>query len=298
MTEHQHKILSALIISVITFLGFDALFLIVGLYQIHIYLQVAIYIFVFHIFWITFMFDLHLRNRVPASISSLRFWHMVGTAFVQRFEHFKKWQYIRHYLNYLILPSLIYWAVVVLLLLNPFYSGLKQAIIIVGSYILVVVYWYMKEHLTFKLEHTNNWLKTLAAIKLIGAFLVYSAVLGLVWYHGLSSTMLFYLIAATSFAIMYQALFSHGYHSPGTILTILLSSIAISFVSLWIYHNWNYQYFTAALVLLAVYNLVWGFVHHYLDKTISTSMIVEYILLTVLFISILVATHNFAVRIS
>src|SRR6185503_2499821 len=120
--ETKQKFLSTLIVTFGAFLGFEALSYIIGIYQLRGSLYVAFYVYAFHIFWLTFVFDLHLKKR--GVLANARLNHkgikMVWMACQDRIEHLRRWDYLRHYQNYLVLPGLLYWGTVILLFLNPF----------------------------------------------------------------------------------------------------------------------------------------------------------------------------------
>jgi hypothetical protein len=297
MNQHQHKILSALIVTTITFLGFESLAVIIGLYQTPAFITTAVYLFLFHIFWIAFVFDLHLKRVAAVSLNSARYRSLVREALLQRFEHFLNWRYIRHFINYFILPSILFWSTILLLFLNPFNQGLKQIIVIVSTVTFSVAYWHLKEHVSARQEAHHSWLRVLATAKIVVAYLAFAAVIGYSWYYGLGSQIVFYYIAAVAFLLIHQALFSYNYHKSGLVLTTLVLAVAIGGAGAWVYQNWTYQYFTGALVLLALYNTVWGFIHHYLDKTFTTKVALEYLIFGLLIISIIFATHNFGTKI-
>ena len=297
MTEHQHKNLSAGIISSITFFGFESLAILIGLSQTQIFIQTAIYIFLFHIFWIAFIFDLHLKHNQAISLSSAKFPSLFRQAVALRFKHFLNWRYSVHFLNYLVLPAITYWAVVILLYLNPFHPQEKQLIIVTSSFALTVAYWYTKRHLSAKLESRFVWFRILSWVKLFSVFLAYSAIYGIVRYFGLSGSAFIYATAAASFLLIYQALFAYGYHTAKLITLSLLGSIVLAVVGYWIYGLWSTEYYSAALVMLCCYNLLWGLIHHSVDHTLNRRIIVEYLVLAILILSIILASHNFHTRI-
>lgn len=292
----QHKITSALIVTVITFLGFQALSVIIGLNQQQTFVSTAVYIFIFHIFWIAFVFDLQLKYRSSVGIVSAKFQNLVREALIVRFRHFFHWHYLRHYLNYLVLPTLLYWAVVILLFINPFAHQFKQAMIWSSTLVLTTFYWHMREHLTARIEMRYTALRILSALKLFAAYLVFAAAIGGVYYYGLDAHLLFYAIAGASFMLLHQALFQHDFGSPKLTLLILILSAIVAGVGVYISHIWNTEYFTAAMIVLAAYNTLWAFMHHTLDRTFSTKLAFEYLILAILVVSIIFATHNFSPR--
>ena len=45
--------------------------------------------------------------------------------------------------------------------------------------------------------------------------------------------------------------------------------------------------------MLAVYNTLWGLLHHYLDQTLTRRVVLDYLMMAVFVISVLLASHNF-----
>jgi hypothetical protein len=299
MNETKNKILSNIIVTTGAFLGFEALSFSVGVYQIKIYVFLAFVIYFFHIFWLTFLFDLHLKKRGVLANAKLNHkgMKMVWEAFKNRVEHVKNWHYWQHYQNYLILPGVAYWSVVVLLFLNPFKHSLKQLIIISATFSLSVAYWFMRAHVSRKLESHESWISILALVKLFAAFLIYSAILGLAWYYGFDWTVIFYSIFALTFLLIYQALFQHNLFRFQVAVGVFAISIFVGLVALWVYAFWGGEYFTGGLVMLAFYNTLWGSIHHYLDKSLTRKVAFEYVFMMILVISILMAGHNFNERV-
>jgi hypothetical protein len=299
-SEQREKYLSTLIVTVGAFLGFEAISYAIGIYQLKQSLYLSFYIYAFHIFWLTFLFDLHFKKRGVLSYarmnsSGLRmFWN----AFKERCSHIRKWEYIRHYQNYLVLPGLIYWSVVVLLFLNPFKSSLKQMIILSATFALSVAYWFMKEHISRQLEHEASWIKVLSLVKLFAAFLVYSASLAVTLNYAYDSTFLLSCVFTLTFLLIYQALFQHRLLNFEILIWIIIISLTQAVVSLWVYQNWNTEYFSGGLVMLAVYNMLWGILHHHLDKTLNRKIVFEYLVMMIFIISVLFASHNFHQRVN
>ena len=290
MTQKQHKILSTLIITAVSFFGFEILNYIIGLYQLRGSLFVAIYFYAFHIFWLFFLFDLHLKAKIDwqkSFVEGLR----------ERFAHLKQWAYIRHFLNYLILPSILYWSAVILMFLNPFNYNLKHAIAFTTTAALSVAYYYMKEHISRKFEHDSNWLFVLAIVKLFAVFMSYSAAVALTFYMGMNTNFLFDMVLVATFLLLYQALFQHGLLNLEIILWVLGIALLMACCSLWVYHNWNTEYFAAALGLVAIYNMFWGLLHNYLDKTLDKKIALEYLAMMILILSLILASHNFSQKV-
>lgn len=298
--ERRHKFISTLIVSTGALLGFEALSYIVGLYQIKTYLLVSFYVYFFHVFWLTFLFDLHLRKRGVLAFARLnaKGMAMVWAALKERIAHVLDWSYLRHFQNFLVLPGIIYWAVVVLLFLNPFREALKQVIVIIASISMTVAYWYFKDFFSRKMEAHEFGLRILSLVKLSAAFLVFSASLGATWYFGLGEEFLSLALLATSFLLIYQALFQHKLLHFQLYLWIILFSFVVAVVGIAVFRVWETNYFTGGLVILAVYNFFWGLTHHYLDGNLNKKVFWEYSLMTFLVLSFLLASHDFASRIN
>lgn len=299
MSEEQQKYLSTFIVTLGAFLGFQALSFAIGIYQLKQSLYLSLYIYAFHIFWLTFIFDLHLKQRGVLAIIRLnhRGLKMVWEALKLRFDYMFNWHHLRHFQNHLVLPGLLYWSSVVLLFLNPFNFALKQVLVICTTIAMAVVYWFMKEHVSRKLEAMDWWIRFLAIVKLYTAFLVYSALVGVTFHYGYDWTFLVLATFALTFLLVYQALFQHSLLNFSIFLWIVIIALIMAIVSLWVYSNWNTQYFAAGLVMLAIYNTLWGILHHDLEKTLTRQIVFEYLIMTVLVISILFATHNFNQRV-
>ncbi|MBI4363249.1 MAG: hypothetical protein HY545_00165, partial [Candidatus Doudnabacteria bacterium] len=214
MGERKQKMLSTLIVSFGAFFGFEALSYILEIYQLKTYAYVAIYVYLFHIFWLTFLFDLHFKNRgVLTANLDYKGFALLRNALKMRFEHVFTWKYYRHYQNYLILPGLLYWSIAILLFLNPFKPLLKQIIIVLGSICMMVAYWYMKEFFSRRLEAHELGIKVLAFVKIFAAFFIYSAIFGLTGFFNLGIWFAVPAIFATTFLLVYQALFQHKFLS-------------------------------------------------------------------------------------
>lgn len=299
MNEQKQKYLSTLITSGVAFLGFEALSYIVGIYQLKTAVLVSLYVYAFHIFWLTFLFDLHLKKRgVWAEVKvSFQGIELFFEAFKRRVEHVRKWEYLRHYQNYLVLPGIIYWSTVALMFLNPFQNEFKQLLVITASFCMSVAYWFMKEHVSRKLEAHDSWIKVLSLVKLFAAFLIYSAIIGIATRFGYDAYFLLYSIFVVTFLLVYQALFQHKLLTFQIFLWIIIIALILGIVSVLVYSNWNTEYFTAGLVLLAVYNCLWGILHHHLDRTLSRRLVFEYVVMMLFVVSFLLASHNFDQRV-
>jgi hypothetical protein len=300
MHETKQKILSTLIVTLGAFLGFEALSYIIGIYQLGDSLKVALYIYAFHIFWLTFIFDLHLKKR--GVLANARLNHqglrMFWMAFHERIEHLRRWDYLRHYQNYLVLPGIIYWTTVSLLFINPFETVLKQTVTICSTIALSIAYWFMKEHVSRKLEHEEHWIKALSLVKLYAAFLVFSSIIGVTFYFAYGAAFIFSAVISLTFLLVYQALFQHRLLNFSIFLWVVMIALTMGILALLVYSNWSAEYFTAGLVMLAVYNAMWGILHHHLDHNLTKKIAFEYLAMMILIVTFVLASHNFNQRIT
>ena len=296
---YKQKILSTLIVTVGAFVGFEALSYVVSLYQLKSALYLSFYIYIFHILWLMFVFDLHLKRR--GVLAELRLNHrgmsLLWRALKARFAYMLNWHHFRHFQNHLVLPGLLYWSCVILIFLSPFNYMLKQVIILATTLSMNIGYWFMKEHVSSRLEAQLTSLKFLALVKLFAAFLVYAAVMGVTIHFGYGSWFLGSATAVVTFLLVYQALFQHNFISVSSFLWIVIISLILAGVSMLVYRFWNTQYFAAGLVMLAVYNTLWGLLHHHLEKTLTGRIVLEYLAMTALVVSLLLGSHNFNQRI-
>lgn len=299
MSERKQKYLSTFIVTFGALLGFEAVSYAIGIFQLRIGLYLCFYIYAFHIFWLTFLFDLHLKKRGVLAIAQMnnKGARIVWEAFKQRIEHLRKWEYLRHYQNYLVLPGLIYWGTVSLMFLNPFNGGLKQAVILISTFAMSVAYWFMKEHVSRRLEAQFGWIKILQLVKLYTAFLLYTALIAVSFRYNFAVGFFMIATMTVTFLLVYQALFQHNLLTFQIFLWNIILSLVMGIIAAWVYTFWNAEYFTGGLVMLTVYNSMWGIFHHHLDKTLSRKLALEYVLMMILVISILLAGHNFNQRV-
>lgn len=299
LSEQEQKFLSTLIVSLGAFLGFEALSIIIGLYQIKVYLWLSIFIYFFHVVWLMFLFDLHLKKRsvIGAFFSGELEGSMIKQALKERFLYMKNWHHFRHFQNFLVLPAVLYWAAVVLVFLNPFKEPLKQMVVILASLSMTVAYWYFKDFLSKQLEMHELGARILSLVKLIAAFLVFSAALGAIWYFGLHWSFLVLAVFCLTFILIYQSLFQHRLLSLQVYPLVLATSFLVALTSFFIYFYWGVNYLTGGLVILGVYNSLWGILHHHLEKTLTKKLAFEYVAMLVLILSFLIAVQDFTPRI-
>ncbi|MGE5297842.1 MAG: hypothetical protein ACM3KM_01640 [Acidobacteriaceae bacterium] len=299
ISEFKQKVLSSAVSVLLTFAGFEALSYLIGrTYQLEIFAGLALNIYILHLIWLIFLFDLHLRKRaILLELAEHKGFVLFQKALALRVAHLFQWTYFRHYLNFLILPSIVFWSVVTLICLNPFNNGVKQAVIVFASLCMSVAYWHFKESFNRRFEVHHLGIKILNLVKILAAFLFFAAVLGFTFYFGYGPWFLGVSVFAGSFILVYQALFQHKLFNWSLFWPVSVLSLIVGLTSFAVFSVWSSNYLTGAVIILAVYNTCWGILHHYLDKDLTQKLVYEYVLLMILAVSVMIASHDFVTRI-
>jgi hypothetical protein len=284
------RIISVFVISLISFAGLESLVYINNLYQNRIYILSSIYFYLFLVFWLHFIFDLHLKEKgLGRSIT-----HSIYL----RFKHFLHWHYFFRFQNYMILPAIIYWGSVIIIGINFGHAKLQHFIAVASSIALVVVYTLFKEIFHSKLAPVyDNHFILLTHVKLYASWLTYASSLGVVWYYCLPATYFYLFIFLVTFLLLYQALFQFCGIKPQYITRILLISMALAFGSYFVYEYWNVNYFSAGLFLTAIYNLLWGVLFHSIKNSLTKEVFFEHLAIFALIVIMVFGVTNFRERI-
>jgi hypothetical protein len=286
VNSFKHKVLSVCLSTVAAYFGFQALDLISGMYQVEVYFSVAWYVFIFHVFWLAFIFDFHLKPR-----------EKIKTAVLDRIKHFYHWKYVRHYLNYLILPTILYWDVVILMYKNPFHELFKDGLIVLSTISLTIIYWYFKQSFSRNLEMHDTGLKVLSVVKIFVAYLSFTTIITIGWYFDLHLPMVAAVVFLITFSLCYQALFQHRLLNAKSLPGIFMLATLTAAVFAVVYENWNTNYYTAGLMVVIVYNTFWSLLHRYWDKALNKQIFWEYVFMLIVLVSVVLSTHDFNGRI-
>lgn len=299
MYSFTHKIVYVIVTTVVAYFGFQSLDLILDLYQVQTYFAVAWYVYIFHIFWLMFIFDLHFKYAGHLEHHRTRF-EGVGLfwqSFKSRIKHLYHWTYIRRYLNYLILPTVMFWSVIILMYLNPFHQLFKDVLIILTTGAMSVMYWYFKESFSHHMELHKTGLKILSLVKIYSAFIGFTAIMALGWYFGLSLSVLVPSVFIITFLLLYQNLFQHRLLTISLYPVMFMFSTLVTLVFVLIFQSWNVNYYTAGLFVVVVYTACWSVIHKYLDNELTWPVFWEHLFMLVVLISIILSTHDFQGRI-
>ncbi len=270
--------------------------------QILIFVRISFYTFIALAIWQVFIFDLHLKPARSYGVLKRSFVSAIG----HRFSYLAHGHHFWHYLNYLILPSIIYWATVLLLFLNPFDPVLKQIWIGMAMLGLGTASWYLKTIFYAHKEASFLARQFIFLAKILASYLAFTAALGIAKYFE-PGALGFVPVGAAGFTmgvfslsvlLMYQALFQHHYLGYSTLSFLLGVGLLLGIVAYAVYELWNINYFSGGLVIASVYNTIWGIVHHkYIDKNLTRKIVYEYVSVLFVILVIIIGSTNFASRI-
>lgn len=308
MTHKTQKIIATLLIGFAVVAGFEALIYILNLNQAAIYLQVAFWIFLYLMFNIVFLFDLHVKN--PGSWQRAKqkhggvasyFYRQAKTFFSalwDRFEHLHRWSYIRQWLHFLLLPGFIFWASISLFYVNFNFIRIQQTIAVLSSTALILYYWYLKELFYRRKEIMDSDIFiALTVVKIYTIGLLYGAALSMLRYFCLPPLYFSAEVFGFTFLLLYQSLYQHRRINGYTLACAMLIAVMMAAIGQLVYLHWGYNYFTGAIFMAAAYNLFWGVFHYRLDHVLTRQSFFEIVLISVLIASMLFSVTNFRAKI-
>ncbi len=309
MTLKSQKIICCLLIALVVVGGFEALIYILNLNQPAIYLQTAFWIFAYLVFEIVFLHDLHVKTSGHLSRARLeharvkqkplRFIKVLGSAFYGRFHHLRKWGYIKQWLGFLLLPSFIFWSTISLFYVNFGDVKVQQLLALFSSLALILDYWFLKEAFLRGREVADNDIfVVLSMIKIYAAAMLYAAALSILRYYCLNPWYFTAEVFCFTFLLVYQALYHHRRAGIKNISVALGIAAIMAAAGFMVYIWWGYNYFTAAVFLAALYNLMWGVFHYRLDKALTWHAFWEILLVSIIVSGMVFSVTNFKARIS
>lgn len=290
----NHKLIIVAVAAIISFAGFQAASLALESNEPGSFILISALVYIFLVFWQSFIFDLHLKHAYTWSGWEKSLWRALQERFAYMFEK----QHFLHYQNYLILPTVIYWSAVALLFLNPFETLLKQIFASTSALGLAVTFWYLK---TVFYDHKDARLNVRQLIfvdKLLASYLAFAAVFGLARYFGFDVLGFAMAIFGVSYILIHQAFFQHHYIGHKTVEIILLAGLVTAESAGVIFAIWNVNFYSGALVISAVYNTIWGIIQHkYIDRNLTREIVYEYLAVLFVILVIVFSTTNFSQRI-
>ena len=309
MTLKQQKIITSLIIAIATYGGFQVLISILNLNQTVEFFRVSVWVFVYLMLMIVFLFDLHIKK--PGSWERAKIKHqdipqavgrhtkIIFSALWDRFEHLRSWKYISQWLHFLLLPGFIFWSTVSLLYVNLGNFNIEQLLVSLSSIALILDFWYLKETFQRGIEKAEpDIFVILSMVKIFAAAMLYAAALSMLRYFCLNPIYFSLEVFAYTFLLVYQALYLHRLVNGKNISIALLIALVMGIVGQGVYVWWGFNYFTAAVFMAAIYNLMWGTFHYKIDRALSWKALVEILIVCAIVVGMVLSVTNFSARIS
>lgn len=309
MKLSTQKIISSLLISIVVIFGFEAIIYILNLNQPATYLRVAFWIYLYLMFEVVLLYDLHIRQ--PGSIQrakikhaavvnkTLRWGKIISSAIADRWYHLRKLEHIEHWIYFLFVPTFIFWSTVTLFFVNFGNLKLQELLAILSSFAIIVYYWFIKEafHRGKDVVDADIFV-VLSMVKIFTAAILYAASLSVLRYYCLDPIYFSTSIFCFTFLLIFQALYQHKFINGKNMLIALAISLIMAILGRGVYLFWGFNYFTAAVFLGVCYNLMWGLFHYSLDKALTKYAFWEILFISFIIIFMVVSVTNFKARIS
>ena len=308
MNSKTGKFFGAILNLCIVVGGFEGLIAILNLNQPDVYARTAFYVGLFYIFQIFLLYDLHLKN--PGSFKRAKDLHqgmshwfvkgckIVSSALWDRCAHLREGKFFRLWLNYLVLPGMIFWASIAILFVNFGFYRIQQIFVLLSGAALFLNYWYLKEIFSRGRERVDRDIfVAMSVVKVYASAIVYGAIIVMVRRYCLDAHYLTLAVFCCTFLLIYQALFQHRLINIQNLAITLAIAIVMSFIGYGVLVFWGYNYFTAAVFMAACYNLLWAVFHYHLDKALTWSAFWEIFAISVIICAMVFSITNFRARI-
>lgn len=308
MNNRTGKIFGAILNLCIVVGGFEGLIAILNLNQPDLFFRTAFYVGLFYIFQIFLLYDLHLKsseNFKRAQIKHQAVGHkffktckVISTALWYRCYHLRKWKFFRQWLNYLVLPGMIFWSSIAIFFVNFGIYRIQQIYVLLSSTALFLNYWYLKEIFSRGKEIVDRDIfVAMSVVKVYASAIIYGAIVVLVRRYCLDAHYLTLAIFCCTFLLIYQALYQHRLINIENLAITLAISIVMAFIGYGVLSFWGYNYFTAAVFMAACYNLLWAVFHYRLDKALTWAAFWEIFVVSVIICAMVFSVTNFRAKI-
>ncbi len=308
MSIKSQKVITAVINAIAVIGSFQALINILNLNQPVIYLKTAAFFTVFLFLEVVLLYDLHFKirgswHRAKARHESVEHWlekriKVIFSSLAERLRHLSDWKFIHTWMNYLLLPGLIFWSTIAIFYVNFGFIKIQQIFMALSSLAIILNYWYLKEiFLRGKEKVDQDVFVVLSVVKIYAGTVVFTACLALTRHYCLEPYLLFWAVVPLTFLLIYQALFQHRMINAKNLfisLCIALVMGGLAYVTLFF---WSYNYFTAAVFLAACYNLMWGVFHYKLDHALTWHSFFEILIICLLVAGMIFSVTNFRAQI-
>jgi hypothetical protein len=286
MNARTQKIISSSIVAIAVTGGFQSLIFILNLNQGGIFIRTAALIWLYLCLKVFLLYDLHFKKT-----------SQIGQALENRLKHLWHWDYLRHWLNYLFLPTLIFWSTVAVLYVNFGRWQIQETYAWLSSAALVINFWYLKEAFDRKKEIVDQDIfVALSVVKIYTAAAAFGGAMALMRSFCLSPWLFALAMFGITFSLIYQALFQHNLIKVKTLLATAMISFFQAVFGYAVYVYWGYNYFSGAVFLAAFYNFFWGAYHYHLDRTLTKKAFFEILLICAAVAALIFINTNFKAR--
>jgi len=304
MTLKHQRIISIFLIAIVAFGGLEALIYIVNLNQPGLFLKSSLIIYFYLVLKITLLYDLHFKNpgalkRAHAKHESMGHWlsrafKIIISALKDRFHYLGKRHHWQNFQNYLILPSILYWSTIALFYIQIGKIKVQHILALIGGAGIVVIYTFLKEAFIRKTEKVERDIfAALTSVKIYTAAIAFGSTMALMRMFCLKPSYYLLAIFSLTFLLIYQALFQHKLWRGKNIAWTAGISAAQATVGYFVYVYWGFNYFTAAIFMAAIYNLMWGTFHYHLDGALTKKVFFEILIISALIAFMVFSVTNF-----
>lgn len=303
-----HATFAAIINLVVVVGSFEGLIAILNLNEAALFARTSFYVGLFFIFQIVFLYDLHFK--APGSLAKAQTRHknvshwflkrckVFASALWERFSHFHEAKFLGRWLNYLILPGIIFWSSMALFFVNFGFGKNQQVIVALSSLALMINYLYIKEIFARAKEVLDrDIIVMLSVVKIYASAVAYMACLALVKGYCLEPIYLILAILPLTFLLLYQSLFQYRLVNSKNLTIGFVLSLVMGILGYFVLVYWSYNYFTAGVFLTTCYNLMRGLFHHHVDKDLTWRTFWEIFIISLIIAALIFSATNFRAKI-
>ena len=280
MTVRTQKIISTILVILVTAASFGVLVKLLNLNQPKIFLQTAFVIWFYLWIQIFVLYDLHFKQPE------------------ERFRHLFVWKDFSQALNYLLLPGFLFWGTTASIFIEFGHLKAQMVVIILSTAAMGVSFYYIKEVFSRKKERVDQDIfVALSVVKIYAVALFFGSFMALMRSYCKDPKIFLLAILCSGFLLVYQALYQHRMINLKNTGVALVIGLILGVAGYFIYIYWGYNFFTAAVFFTAIYNLLWGTFHYHLDHSLNWKIFLEILIFCLIAASMVFSVTNFRARI-
>ncbi len=307
MHAKTQKIISSILLGFVVIAGFLSLIYILNLNQPSLFLKTAAYIWLYLMVHIALIYDLHFKERGSwkravikhqnLAYGVVRSLKIFFSALFDRVCHLRKITFLSHWLNYLILPTVIFWGTVGVFYVNFGFYKIQGIKALMSSVALILNFWFLKEVFIRQKEVVGSDIFViLSVVKIYAVTLAYASSLAVVRHYCLNPKYFAVGVFTLTFLLIYQALFQHKFVNAKNLSISLFIGLILGIAGYFLVIFWGYNYFTGAVFLAVLYNLLWGLFHYSLDRALNLKVFMEIAIISLLLASMVFGVTNFKAK--